>query len=88
MARNYPRLEAIADVLEELNRATKIHGPWPTAHHGYAVILEELDELWAEIKRKETERNNKAMRTEAIHVAATALRFIIEICDKEETNHG
>jgi len=51
-----------------------------TAHEGYAVILEELDELWDEVKRNPEARIREAMRKEAIQVAAMALRFIIDCC--------
>lgn len=52
-----------------------------SAHEGYAVILEELDELWMEIKAHQRNRSNEAMRREAIQVAAMALRFIMECCE-------
>ena len=34
------------EVQEELARAQELHEPFNSAHEGYAVILEELDELW------------------------------------------
>jgi len=67
---------------EELLRAKKKHGAMHDAHHGYAVLLEEMDELWDEIKHREPSR--AAMRIEAIQVAAMAVRFIQDICDKRE----
>jgi len=48
---------------------------------GYAVIHEELDELWEEVKKKPTVQNKKLMREEAKQVAAMALRFMIDVCD-------
>lgn len=65
----------------ELGRAfikfPKFAGP----HEGYAVILEELDELWAEIKddKRSKDDRKQAMRAEAIQVAAMALRFVVDI---------
>jgi len=55
------------------------YGRLASPHEGYAVILEELDELKAEVWKKRPNRNFGAMRTEAAHVAAMALRFIVEL---------
>lgn len=59
----------------ELERARQKHGPMRSAHEGYAVILEELDEAWDEIKRNDIVR----AREEMIQVAAMALRFLIDV---------
>jgi hypothetical protein len=48
------------------------------AHEGYAVILEELDELWAEVKAQV--HNPDRMRKEALQVAAMAVRFVEDVC--------
>jgi hypothetical protein len=71
--------DVMIEVWEELQRARKKFGPFVSHHEGYAVILEELDELWDEIKA-----NNPAKaRTEAIQVAAMAIRFVLDL-DKNE----
>lgn len=51
-------------------------GKFRSEHEGYALILEELDELWDEIK---TRGNYEAKTMEAIHVAAMALHFIVDL---------
>lgn len=56
--------------------------PFNSAHEGYAVLLEEVDELWAEVKRNPCD--GARMREEAIQVAAMALAFIAECCPSEE----
>lgn len=38
------------EVVEELCRAEAKFGPFNSSHEGYAVILEELDELWDVVK--------------------------------------
>lgn len=63
------------DVRNELYRATRQHGPLASAHEGYAVILEELDELWHEIKHGD----KKSAHKEAIQVAAMAVRLIADV---------
>lgn len=50
-----------------------------SAHEGYAIIKEEFDELWDEIKKKEELHDPLAQREEALQTAAMLLRFIIEI---------
>jgi hypothetical protein len=38
-------------VQAELQYARSCHEKWTSSHHGYAIILEELEELQAEIKQ-------------------------------------
>ena len=52
-----------------------------SAHEAYAVLLEEVDELWDHVKTNQTKRNIKDMRSECIQVAAMAIRFAHDICD-------
>jgi hypothetical protein len=66
---------------DELVRATSIHTrKFNSAHEGYAVILEELDELWDEVKKNGSQRDVQKMRDEAIQVAAMAMRFVVDVC--------
>jgi hypothetical protein len=55
-----------------------------SSHEGYAVLLEEVDELWDEVKgnKHDAASYRAAMRKEAIQVAAMALCFIVEVCDR------
>lgn len=68
-----------SEALEELERATKKFGAFHNAHEGYAVLLEEMDELWEEVKKHRSPANNLAMRREAIQVAAMAMRFVYDV---------
>lgn len=54
-----------------------------SAHEAYAVLLEEVDELWAHVKTKQKNRDLGAMRKEAMQVAAMAIRFAAEVCSEE-----
>lgn len=75
-----PSETTIRSVESEFERATKKFNKFNSAHEGYAVIKEELDELWDAIKdNRKTDYEN-----EAIQVAAMAIRFIEDICDKVE----
>lgn len=68
----------IDEVEVELRHAIADYEPNNSYHEGYAVILEELDELWSEIKMKPLYRNQEKLRREAIQVAAMAIRFILD----------
>ena len=76
----------VARALREIEfEAALARGVWPafnSMHEGYSVILEELDELWDEIKTKP--RDSAAVRAEAIQVGAMALRFLVDLCEVEE----
>lgn len=79
---------AIIDVLEEVHtevhRAEKKHKPQTSPHGAYAVLLEEVDELWEEIK-KNNGRGADA-RKEAIQIAAMAVRYVLDQIDEVDDN--
>ena len=75
------QIKAINLVRDELSKATNTHGEMQSAHEGYAVILEEMDELWEEIKKKH--QNLPMMMEEAVQVAAMAIRFIVDVIGVE-----
>jgi len=60
---------------DEFVRASSKNPEFNSCHEGYAVILEELDELWDQVKMKSSKRSVVNMREEAIQVAAMAIRF-------------
>ncbi len=64
-------------ISEEYDYATAKFGKFNSTHEGYAVIKEELDELWDEIKGK---GDYIALQEEARQVAAMALRFLVDCC--------
>lgn len=95
----------VNEVADQLKKARATHAPMNGHHEGYAVILEELDELWEVCKanthsfepkrpafavgevdpadKTELRRLKRiAMRKEALQVAAMAVRFIEDVCDK------
>lgn len=68
--------DALDKVHEELDRACDLFPPFASPHEGYAVLLEEVDELWDLVKVKQVNHDKKAMRAEAIQIAAMAVRFV------------
>lgn len=67
-------------VFAEARRATDTYRPFNSAHEGYAVLLEEVDELWDEVKLSPKKRRPDKMAEEARQVAAMALRFLVDCC--------
>lgn len=75
--------DAVSAVEIELIQAMMYWPSFASAHEGYAIMLEEVDELWDIVKLKPGNRDVSAMRAEAVQVAAMAIRFIIDCCPKE-----
>jgi hypothetical protein len=71
-----------SEVKLELESASKNWPAFNSAHEGYGVLLEEMDELKEHVWTKQKNRDLPAMRKEAIQVAAMAMRFAIEVCDE------
>jgi hypothetical protein len=71
------------EILNELHAAQTKFRPFNSEHEGYAVLLEEVEELWAEVKKSPRNRRPDALRAEAIQVAAMAVRFLLDRCPKK-----
>ncbi len=73
---------------QEVTRAKALHpGHFHGRHEAYAVLLEEVDELWELAKKNPAKMDGNTanewrrnMREEAIQVAAMAVRFAAEVC--------
>ena len=75
--------EVLNAVYTEFQKAAAKFPKFNGAHEGYAVLLEEVDELWDEVKLNHSDRSKRRMREEAIQIAAMAMRFIMDVCDAE-----
>jgi hypothetical protein len=71
--------DPLHQVRKELKRAQGQHAPLNSAHEAYAVILEELDEVKAEVWKRREARDPALMRKELIQVAAMAIRAIEDL---------
>jgi hypothetical protein len=71
--------KAMVAVKEELALAQQKFPPMRSFHEGYAILQEEVDELWTEVKASKPDSDTARMRAEAIQVAAMALRFVIDL---------
>jgi hypothetical protein len=68
-------------VRAELILARSKYRPMASAHEGWAVLREEVDELWDEIRKKPAQRDIGAMYHELAQIAAMAQRMAEDVCD-------
>lgn len=66
-------------VQDELARAYDLHGPINSLHEGYAVILEEMDEAWEEIRKKTNNRDMNHLLMEFIQIGAMAQKVAEDV---------
>lgn len=73
------------DIEIEFYNATRKFGSFHNAHEGYAVLLEEIDELWENVKLNQYNNPDrlKKIKEEAIQVAAMAIRLIYDCCNEK-----
>lgn len=64
-----------AEIRTEVERAVKKHpAKTDSRHHHFAVLKEEVDEMWDAVKSDDIANGRK----EAVQVAAMAMRFLLE----------
>lgn len=64
-------------VADELARARAKHGAVHGLHEGYAVLLEEVDEFWDEVKKKTPDKANAYL--ELVQIAAMAQKIAEDV---------
>lgn len=72
----------LKEVKDEVLLATQNWPPFNSAHEGFAIMMEEVDELKEHVFTNQKKRDLAAMRKEAIQVAAMAVRFIHDVTDE------
>ncbi len=65
------------EVRQEVIKARSKHASMHSPHEGYAVLQEEADELWDEVK-EDRGRAPSAMK-EAVQVAAMGVRYVMDL---------
>jgi len=63
-------------IADEVERAKRHGEKFASLHEAYAVILEELDEVWDIARQKRRDRNALELRKEFIQIAAMAVKGI------------
>lgn len=70
---------AMVEVELELREAQEAFPPFRSPHEGLAIILEEYEELKEKVFMQHHIRTQATMREEALHIAAMALRFMVDL---------
>lgn len=70
--------QVLQRVRDEVERAIRKHRPMNSPHEGYAVIAEELDELWEDV-RADAGRDPLRGIKEAVQVAAMGVRYVMDL---------
>lgn len=71
---------AMSKIEVELRSALeKFPKPFNSEHEGFAVLNEEVDELWDEIKDNKSEGSRARQHGEAIQIGAMAAKYIMQL---------
>lgn len=74
--------DCLSLVVNELRWAMKNHERFNSPHEAFAIMKEECDELWEQVRRDDL----KHAKRECIQTCAMAMRFLID--SKEWTKNG
>lgn len=69
----------ISDLTAEHQKAVDAHGYYNSLHEGYAVLLEEVDELWEHVRKRRVDRSRKEIYEECIQIAAVAVKLAEQV---------
>lgn len=67
---------SLTEIRKEFDRAKGLYSDLHSNHEAFAVLKEEVDELWDEIKKSKGTRLNSQMKHELIQVGAMVVRFL------------
>lgn len=67
-------------IQNEFYRASELYPQFHSNHEGYAVLKEEVDELWDAVKKSKDVKGNKQIEHELIQIAAMAVRYLNDLC--------
>lgn len=81
------RMEAFCEAIQdEYNTARTLFPKFHSAHEAYAVLLEEVEEFWQEVKKKD--QSPEAMRKELIQIAAMSMSAVLDLSLDTEGPHA
>jgi hypothetical protein len=76
-------------VAAELERARAKHPARQSSlHEGYAVLLEEVDELWEQVKKRASERDWPNILLELVQIAAMAQRTAEDVAYRQHADQS
>lgn len=68
------------EIQTEYERSNSKYPAFHSTHEGYAVIAEEVDELWDLVRQNKGVQGNDQFRKECIQIAAMAVKFVKSLC--------
>jgi hypothetical protein len=71
----------LSEVFQELSHARANYPAMIDRYDGWAVIAEEIDELWELVKIKQSRHDYASMRFECIQIAAMCMRYKLDCCN-------
>lgn len=71
-----PKTAWVTEMMEELARAERHGKEFVSLHEAYAVILEELDEVWDITRQKRHDRSESDLRKELIQLGAMVFKAL------------
>jgi NTP pyrophosphatase (non-canonical NTP hydrolase) len=76
--------EIFDDIKKELKRAKDLraknnYGKFNSAHEAFAILYEEVDEFWEEVRKKKAVRSKANMKEELIQIIGVAIRTIEDL---------
>lgn len=74
------KTKIIEAISSEFERASSLYPNFHSNHEGYAVLKEEIDELWDEIKKSKDVWGNDCIKKELIQVGAMVMRYLNNLC--------
>jgi len=72
--------ESLKQIEIEFLRASDLYSDLHSNHEAYAVIKEEIDELWDAIKKNKGTKGDKQIRHELIQIGAMVVRYLDNLC--------
>ncbi len=83
---NDPKVtEYMKKILDECNAASAKFRPFASKHEGWAILQEEVDELWEAVKN---DSHYTYLEEEAVQVAAMALRFLVDVVERKKNENS
>jgi hypothetical protein len=78
-------VEFSRDIYEEMARASSKFPSFASEHEGWAILMEEVDELWEAVRMHQSNpHRHKLCEKECIQVGAMALRFLHDMKLREQ----
>ena len=69
----------LGEILRQIVLARAMHPPINSLHEGYAVLAEEVEEFWEEVRKKSADRDYHNARLELAQVCAVAWRIVHDV---------